>query len=299
MKIINNHQVHVILKSKYYKMKLFFLSAFLIASTLSNAQPKIYTQAIITTNTNIIAPEDEDVSQIQNQGGGGGFNYRNFADGETKSTTYIKNDLVKTNYKSESFRGTLYRNNTTKITTTIFEIMGNKQGVYSSDNDQADLMKRMDSMMKERAKTDSAIKPRTRNVDFKSEVVYVNETKKIAGYESKKALIITDKLITKDTLVVWYTPDVKFANVSSTGGTSGFGNMGGTNNNSFDKINGFVMMYERNMPRGRKMEVKVTKIETDKEIADKEFDIPKDVEIKSMKEMTGQGGGGFRFQRQQ
>ena len=299
MKIINNHQVHVILKSKYYKIKLFFLSTFLIASTLLKAQPKIYTQAIITTNTNIIAPEDEDVSQIQNQGGGGGFNYRNFADGETKSTTYIKNDLVKTNFKSESFRGTLYRNNTTKITTTIFEIMGNKQGVYSSDNDQADLMKRMDSMMKERAKTDSAIKPRTRNVDFKSEVVYVNETKKIAGYESKKALIITDKLITKDTLVVWYTPDVKFANVSSTGGTSGFGNMGGTNNNSFDKINGFVMMYERNMPRGRKMEVKVTKIETDKEIADKEFDIPKDVEIKSMKEMTGQGGGGFRFQRQQ
>ena len=297
MKIINNHQVHVILKSKYYKMKLFFLSAFLIASTLSNAQSKIYTQAIITTNTNIIAPEDEDVSQIQNQSGGG-FNYRNFGDGETKSTTYIKNDLVKTNFKSESFRGTLYRNNTTKITTTIFEIMGNKQGVYTSDNDQADMMKRMDSMMKERAKTDSTMKPRTRNVDFKSEVVYVNETKKIAGYESKKALIITDKLITKDTLVVWYTPDVKFANVSSTGGTSGFGNMGGTNNNSFDQINGFVMMYERNMPRGRKMEVKVTKIETDKEIADKEFDIPKDVEIKSMKEMTGQGGAGFRFQRQ-
>ena len=58
------------------------------------------------------------------------------------------------------------------------------------------------------------------------------------------------------------------------------------------------MMYERTMPRGREMEVKVTKIETDKEIADKEFEIPKDVEIKSMKEMGGQGGGGFRIQRQ-
>lgn len=278
-------------------MKLFFLSTCLIASVMLHAQPKIYTQAIVSTNTNIIAPEDEDVSQIQNQSGGG-FNYRNFGDGETKSTTYIKNELVKTIYKSESFRGSMFRNNTTKITTTIFEIMGTKQGFYSSDNDQADLMKRMDSMMKERAKTDSTMKPRARNVEFKSEIVYVNETKKIAGYECKKAFIITDKLISKDTLAVWYTPDVKFTNVSSTGGTSAFGNMGGANNNSFDKINGFVMMYERNMPRGRKMEIKVTKIETDKEIADKEFEIPKDVEIKSMKEMQGQGGG-MRFQRQQ
>jgi len=279
-------------------MKLFFLTTYLLASICLFAQPKNYTQAIIATTTNIIAPEEEDVSEIQNQGRGGGFNFRNFGDGETKSTTYIKNDLVKTNYKSESFRGTMYRNNETKITTTIFEIMGNKQGFYSSDNDQADMAKRIDSMMKERAKTDTSMKPRTRNVDFTTEVVYVNETKKIAGFECKKALIITDKLLSKDTLAVWYTPEVKFANVSSTGGTSGFGSMGGVNNNSFDKINGFVMMYERNMPRGRKMEVKVTKIETDKEIADKEFDIPKDVEIKSMKDSMGQGGGNFRIQRQ-
>ena len=263
------------------------------------AQPKTYTQAIISTSTNVIAPDDEDVAEIQNQGrGGGGFNFRNMGDGETKTTTYIKNDLVKTNFKSESFRGTIFRNNSTKITTTIFEIMGNKQGFYSSDNDQADILKKMDSMMKERAKTDSTMKPRARNVEFSNEVVYLNEAKKIAGYECKKALIITDKLISKDTLAVWYTPDVKFVNLSSTGGTSGLGNMGGINNNSFDKINGFVMMYEHSMPRGRKMEVKVTKIETDKEIADKEFEIPKDVEIKSMKETMGQGGGNMRFQRQ-
>jgi hypothetical protein len=280
-------------------MKLIFLPTLLLIANFLSAQPKNFNQAIVSTTTNIIAPEDEDVAQIQNQGNSGGaFNFRNFGDGETKSTTYIKNDLVKTNYKSETFKGTVYRNNTTKITTTIFEIMGNKQGYYSSDNDQADMVKRMDSMMKERAKTDTNMKPRMRNVDFKSEVVYLNENKKIAGYECKKALIITDKLLAKDTLVVWYTPDVKFENVASTGGTSGFGSMGGANNNAFDKINGFVMMYERSMPRGRKMEVKVTKIETNKEILDKEFEIPKDVEIKSMKETMRQGGGGMRFQRQ-
>lgn len=113
-------------------------------------------------------------------------------------------------------------------------------------------------------------------------------------------MIITDKLLSKDTLAVWYKPGVKFANVSSTGGTSGFGNLGGAGGNiPFEKIVGFVIMYELGMPRGRKMEVKVTKIETYKEIADKEFEVPKDVEIKSMKEMTGPGGpGGFRVQRQ-
>ena len=265
-------------------------------SVLGKSQLKLTTQATILTTTNIITPDEEDVSQIQNQGGGG-FNFRNFGDGETKSTTYIKNNLVKTNYKSESFRGSMYRNNSTKITTTIFEIMGNKQGFYSSDNDQAEMEKKMDSMMKERAKTDTSINPRTRSVAFSSTVEYVNEIKKIAGYNCKKALIITDKLISKDTLAVWYAPDIKFLYVASTGGTSGFGNLGGAAGNiHFDKIDGFVMMYERSMPRGRKMEVRVTKIEIDKEIADKEFEIPKDVEIKSMKEMTGQRG--FRIQRQ-
>jgi hypothetical protein len=279
-------------------MKLFLFTGLVLSVGSVFAQPKMMSQAIITTNTNIIAPEDEDVSQIQNQGGG--FNWRNIGDGETKSTTFIKNDLVKTVFKSESFRGTLYRNNATKITTTVFEIMGNKQGFYSSDNDQADMAKKMDSMMKERAKTDTAMKPRTRNVDFAVAVEYIDETKKIAGYNCKKALLITDKIITKDTLAVWYTADVKFPNVASTGGTSSFGNMGGSSGNTgFDKVNGFVMMYERSMPRGRKMEVKVTKIETDKEVADKEFEIPKDIEIKPMRDMMGQGGGGFRMQTMQ
>ena len=148
--------------------------------------------------------------------------------------------------------------------------------------------------MQERTKTDTNMQRRTRNVSPDVTVAYTDESKKIAGYNCKKAYIITDKLIRKDSMAVWYTPDVKFPNVSSTGGTSGFGNMGGPNN--FDKIDGFVMQYERKMPRGRLMEVKVTKIETGEEVKDKEFEIPKDVEIKSMKELQSQGGG-FRIQR--
>lgn len=278
-------------------MKLFFLPALVLTAAVAVAQPKIVAQAVISTTTNVIAPEDEDVAQVQNQGGGGGMSFRNFGDGETKSTTYIKNDMVKTNFKSETFRGSVFRNNAAKTTITVFEIMGNKQGISATDDDQAAMRKKADSMMQERTKTDTNMQRRTRNVSPDVTVAYTDESKKIAGYNCKKAYIITDKLIRKDSMAVWYTPDVKFPNVSSTGGTSGFGNMGGPN--SFDKIDGFVMQYERKMPRGRLMEVKVTKIETDEEVKDKEFEIPKDVEIKSMKEMSEQGGGMMRMMRPQ
>lgn len=276
-------------------MKLIFLSFSLMLSAVAIAQPKIIKQAIITTSTNIIAPEDDDVSQIQPQGEGrgGGFNFRNMLDGEIKSTTYIKDNLVKTNFKSESAKGTIYRDNAAKVTTTVTEMMGNKTGVKSTDNDQEEMKKKMDSMRAERAKTDTNMKQRTRTANFQQTIAYTEETKKIAGYNCKKAYIITDKLLKKDSLAVWFTPDVKFPNLASTGGTSSLGMMatffGGTP--SFDKIEGFVMMYETKLPRGRVMEVKVTKIEIDKEIAAKEFEIPKDIEIKSMKDMQGPGGG--------
>ncbi len=275
-------------------MKTLLLLLAISTTSITMAQPKLVNQAIITTSTNIIAPEEDDVSQIQPQGEGrgGGFNFRNMLDGEIKSTTYIKDNLVKTNFKSESAKGTIYRDNTAKVTTTITEMMGNKSGMKTSDDDQVEMKKKMDSMMAERMKTDTNMKRRTRNVDFNSSVAYTEETKKIAGYNCKKAYIITDKLLRKDSLAIWYTPELKFPNVASTGGTSSLGMMssffGGALN--FDKVDGFVMMYETKMPRGRVMEVKVTKIELDKEIAAKEFEIPKDIEIKSMKDMQGQGG---------
>jgi hypothetical protein len=282
-------------------MKKYFLPVLMLVTTASFAQPKLVTQATISTTTNVIAPEEDDVAQIQPQGEagrGGGFNFRNFMDGESKSTTFIKNDLVKTNLKSETYKGSVYRNNVTKTTTTIMEIMGTKTGFVGTDDDQVAMKKKVDSMMAERAKADTNMKTkRVRNVNFEVTVTYLNETKKIAGYNCKKALLITDKLLTKDTMAVWYTPEVKFASVASTGGMSGmpmarsFG--GGADN--FEKVDGFVMMYSRKMPRGRVMEVAVTKLEINKDIADKEFEIPKDVELKSMKEMGGAGGGNIRM----
>lgn len=99
----------------------------------------------------------------------------------------------------------------------------------------------------------------------------------------------------KDSTIVWYNPEFKLQGVSSTGGgPGGFGGLVNQSAGGMEGLNGFPMQYERNMGRGRKMIVEVIKLVTDKEIADKEFEIPKDIEVKPIKEM--QGGGGPVFQ---
>ena len=279
-------------------MKRFLLLPVLGITICVNAQQKVVTQATITTITNVIAPEGEaDIQNLQNPGGGGNVRmFQNFGDGETKSTTLLKNDKVKTVIKTDMGRTTIIRDNGLKVTTTLLEIMGNKTGFYVSDDEQAELRRRMDSIMASRRAGDSdRVRTVSANTPSNVEVSYTEETKKIAGYVSKKAYVIATRLLgVKDTTVVWYTPDLKLQNISSTGGLSGFGNMGAVA--GLDKIDGFVMRYETRMRRNRRMEVEVTKIDLDKQIADKEFDIPKDFDVKPMKEMGGIMGGGQGMQ---
>ena len=282
-------------------MKITFSFLISILSLASYAQPKKITQATISTTTNVIAPDEDDASNVQPQGGGG-FNFRNFGDGETKSTTYYKDAMVKTVIKTEMGRTTTFRNNDSKMTTTLLEIMGNRTGFYASDVDQALMRKKMDSMMQARNAVDTTRKMRTvsSNAPSNIEVKYLDETKKIAGYSTKKALIITTRILgLKDTTVAWYSPEIKMDNLAYTGGMSGIG-IAPTTSNGLDKIDGFVMRYEMKMRRNRQMVVEVTKIDTGKEIAAKEFDIPKDFDLKPISEMQnmmgGRSGSGGNFQ---
>ncbi len=279
-------------------MKQIFFFALVCSSGAAWAQPKLVTQATIHTTTTITAPEEEDVTAIQNQSGGpaGGMRMMFGGDGETKSVTQVKNDLVKTVMKSDMGRTTIIRNNANKMTTTLLEMMGNKTGFYISDDEQAKLRVEMDSMMKARSKDSASVRMMRPAETAVPDVVYTNETKKIAGYQCKKAYLVTTKLLGfKDSTIVWYTPDIKVNNVSSIGGSFSMG-MGGatTASNGFEKIDGFVMGYETKMRRGRTMLVQVNKIEIDKEIADKEFEVPKDFDVKPMKEMRNMMGGGGR-----
>ncbi|MFT3980878.1 MAG: DUF4412 domain-containing protein [Ferruginibacter sp.] len=287
-------------------MKKILLGACLLSAGHCFAQPKAVTQAIINTTTTIVAPdESEDVANIQAEGGGR-MSFRNFADGETKSVTYLKNDMVKTVLKSDMGRSTIIRDNAARKTTTLLEMMGNKTGFYATDEEQAAMRKRIDSTMQAtRNSSDSGSGRRTRVInaaDSPSEISYTDETKKIAGYQCKKAYVITTHLLgVKDSVAVWYTPELKMNNLASTGGLSGFASIMGANGtmNALTKIDGFVMSYQSKMPRNRTMTVEVTKIDLTKEVSDKEFDIPKDFDVKPMSEMGnmmrgrvgGPGGG--------
>ncbi|MBS1495463.1 MAG: hypothetical protein JSU03_05985 [Bacteroidetes bacterium] len=274
-------------------MKLFFVFAIMAIPIIAVAQPTIIHQAIISTSTNVIAPEEDELQNVQNQNQGQGGMFRNFGDGETKSTTYLKDEWVKTVIKTDMGRTTIIRNNNTKLTTTLFEMMGNKTGFFVTDSEQVVMRKKMDSLMRARSK-DSA-KEALPATPSPVDVIVTTDTKKIAGYLCKKAYLVTTHLLgIKDSVTVWFTPDIKFENMSSTGGFSGFGNNGSLR--GLDKIDGFVMSYETKMRRNRRMQVEVTKIDTSKTIADKEFNIPKDFDVKPMKDMqgsSGMGGGNF------
>ncbi len=280
-------------------MKILLLVSMVACSCVTFAQPKLVSQATVTTTTTVTAPEEDELQNVQNSPGGGGPGqmFRNFGDGETKSTTYLKNDMVKTIIKTDMGRSTIIRNNGTKVTTTLLEMMGNKTGFYVSDEEQAEMRKRMDSMMQARRSDSTKQQVRSGSGERTVDVHYTEETKKIAGYTCKKAWLVTTHLLgIKDSSAVWYTPEFKLQNLTSTGGTMGFGGFGLTN--GFDKVDGFIMAYETKLPRGRTMNVEVNKVDISKEVADKEFEIPKDFELKPMKEMQtmfgGRPGGGVR-----
>jgi hypothetical protein len=274
-------------------MKQFLFFAAMISGTTAMAQPKLVNQAIINTTTTIIAPEEEDVANVQFQGpGGGGGLARMFSgDGETKTVTHVKNDLVKSVSKTDMGRTTTIRDNQKKLTTTLIEIMGNKTGFFATDEEMEAGRKSMDSMMRAGSANDTAKKMARPTEAPKVNISVTDETKKIAGYVCKKAYVITTRILgIKDTAMAWFTPEVKINNVTSTGG-GGFTSimsMGAPSSNpmaGLELIEGFVMRYETKMRRNRTMIVEVTKLETGKEVADKEFDIPKDFDVKPMSEM--------------
>jgi hypothetical protein len=266
------------------------------------AQTKVVDKAVLQFTINIVAEEDEDdnialAGADRGPGGGGMMRMSNMMDGETKITSFITPENTKMVVKSESINASIFKNETTKETATIFSMMGTTMGIKSSPEDEAEMKKRMDSMRAERAKTDSNARRGDREGRLPKTITvnYIDESKKISGYACKKALIITDRVLRKDTQVVWYCPDFKIKNFSADLGNGvpmmrGFGNTG---SDGFDKIDGTVMLFEKKMPRNRTMEFKVTKVELDKDTPAKEFEIPKDVELKTMKEM--QQGGGMRM----
>jgi hypothetical protein len=274
-------------------MKKVFLFLLLFSAITAYTQPKIISQAIITTKTTIISPEGEDDTPPPPPSTNGEEirMVRFGGDGETKSITTLKGDFVKTFTENEMSRTTVIRDNAKKMTTTLMEMMGNKTGFYATDEEQEQMRKRMDSLFQSR-NTGNDNNTLRNNAPASTVISYADETKKIAGLQCKKAFVIrTRQNGSIDSNAVWYCPDFKLQGLASTGGMSGIGGFGRTTSlEGLSDLTGFPMQYEMNLNRGRKMIVEITKVVTDKEIANKEFEIPKDFVLKPAKDMQNGDG---------
>ncbi len=281
---------------KRVNMKLFFTLSILLSAISALAQPRLISQAIVTTTTSITAGDNADnaAAPVPPRGGEGGgpvvITRSPFDAGETKSITYLKNDLVKTVTDNDMGRTSVIRDNNAQKTTTLMEMMGMKRGFYTTDADQEIMKKKMDSMMQVR----NDAQPGLSNIPVSFELYYREEGKQIAGYPCKKAVIVyTRPNGSTDSTITWYNTEIKLRGIHYTGGPGGgFMSFGRSNTQlGFDKIEGFIMQYEANFGRGRKMTVTVNKIDIEKEVKDKEFDISKEYELKDMKDMQGPDGG--------
>lgn len=111
----------------------------------------------------------------------------------------------------------------------------------------------------------------------KGEVNITNETKNIAGYTCKKAIVTTNDDGVKSTLEVWFTEE-----------------LGGKDQN-FDNplykdINGVLLEFSIITPQAT-MKFSATSIEK-KSVSSKDFDIPADYTLTTQEELRSKFGGG-------
>ncbi len=280
-------------------MKRISITAIAISLSFAFVQAQVKTQATIVAKTTIESDEDENAGAPPPPPGA--VMMRFGGDGETNTKIFIKNGLVKTVNSTEVNIITSIRDNDMKTTTNIIEMNGTKNATITTDEQREKMQKRIDSMMQ--ARTSANLDGANNNNPPKIEVALRDGSKKIAGIDCKKAVIITTRRNRTDSFEVWYAPGIKFANVSTPTASAGFGGMSfgnrGNTNDGFDQLNGFPMYYKRSMGRGRTQIVEVTKVDFEKEIKDSEFLVPKGIEVKPMDEnaTTNFGGGNFRIRQ--
>lgn len=272
----------------------YLLLVFLVLSGLSiSAQVKVVDKAIIKMKTEITFPENMggnspgEGDRVMMMGGAGGM--------EASTTMYYRGDMSKVESTSDFGNNIIITDKKNKKTTTLTEAMGRKFGFYSTEEDEKAMRSRMDSSRN--ARRDSLEKAGIPiSKPAKPEVEYINETKKIAGYTCKKAILKSKNQRGEiNSTIVWYCPDFKMAEGFSLGGGTGRGMMAMAGVNGLDQIEGFPMEYQMERNNGMKMHMTVTKVQLDAVIEDKVFEIPKGYDIKPMSEM--QGGDGRMMMR--
>ncbi len=277
--------------------KILITPLLMLVSICLFAQIKLVDNAIIKAKTEMTFPENFNPGRGGAPGDGGGFSMPR--DMETTSTMYYTPNFMKVESASDFGNNIVITDRLNKKTTTLIEAMGRKTGFYSSDADEQAMKVKSDSLRE--LKKDSLKAMGLTFKESKSEITYLEETKKIAGYTCKKA-IIKSKGQNGETneSVVWYNPEFKISPVSSAAGsTQGFGGgrgrmmMGGIQ--GLEELEGFPMEYEITRNNGFMIHMTVLKVQTDATIEEKIFEIPKGYDLKPMSSIQGGNGEGMRM----
>jgi hypothetical protein len=291
-------------------MKSIAVITLIFGSAVASAQPRVVEKAIIKMQTEVTFPEN-----FGGGGGGGedggGMRFGGPGGMDATSTIYFRGDMSKVESMSDFGNNVVITDIKNKKTTTLIEAMGRKTGFYSTPVEEEQMRARMDSMRD--ARRDSMQQARrdtlqrmgfTFGTPAKPEIVYTEQTKKIAGMVCKKAIIKNTQRGQTTETEVWYSPDFKLAPGFSLNGGSGGpgGGRGGMMSmagvNGLDQIEGFPMEYTTSRGNGFKIHMTVAKVQLDANIDDKVFEIPKGFDLKPITDMQQMGGtrGGFRMQ---
>ena len=171
-------------------------------------------------------------------------------------TVYIKDNLSKTVMNTGMGKTVNIFNSEEMYSVTLLDVMGQKYAIRSSTDDI-------------NKKIDESPKP---------EIKYFDETKEIAGYTCKKAVItIKDKLLgTESKLTVFYSNEISNKNINR-------------NNPVYYGIDGVMLEYEVDA-QGTIMKFSATLVKNNK-VSKKEFDIPKDYVVTTKEELQSKFGG--------
>lgn len=290
----------------HYVMRYILSFILVFGMALANAQPRVVEKAIIKMQTEVTFPENFGRGGPGGGDDGGGMRMGGPGGMDASSTIYFRGDMSKVESASDFGNNVVISDLKTKKTTTLIEAMGRKTGFYSTPVEEEQMRARMDSMRD--ARRDSMQQARrdtlqrmgfTFGAPAKPEIVYTEQTKKIAGMVCKKAIIKNTQRGQTTETEVWYSPDFKLAPGFSLGGGGATGGRGGMMSmagvNGLDQLEGFPMEYTTTRGNGFKMHMMVTKVQLDANIDDKVFEIPKGYDLKPVTEMQQMGGGTRTF----
>jgi GLPGLI family protein len=245
-----------------------------ICLAVVNAQ-EIVNEAVLQMKIETTEGDSPSGAPAPTTGGEGQVMIR-IGEGEMKSKLFLKNGMSRIETDLGAGISTLLYDSKTKITTTLFEIMGRKMGFYTTDAEMEKLMTSRDSGKQQIQM-------------YKPEVFieYLSDVKTIAGMNCKKANIrYKNRKGEEVEQIIWYSPDFKLGDGFRLRDVMRVANVPG-----LDKLKGFPMEFETTRQNGSKVHFTVTKVDLQARVDEKIFIIPKDYDVKPMSEMGGGRNG--------